>query len=61
MKNIERFFTKNVYYNALSNLVLGLGIGALITNSIINPHPLRYGLVIVLIALLLYAYAYYKK
>jgi len=61
LKRIEKYFAKHVYFNTLTHLIGGIGIGALITNSFLNPHPLRYGAALLAIALLFHAYAYYQK
>ncbi|MCL5435123.1 MAG: hypothetical protein M1405_01920 [Patescibacteria group bacterium] len=61
LKKIEKYFAKHVYFNSLAHLIGGIGIGALITNSFLNPHPVRYGLALLVLALLFHVYAYYQK
>nr|MBI5455624.1 hypothetical protein [Candidatus Levybacteria bacterium] len=61
LKRIEKYFAKHVRFNSLTHLIGGIGIGALITNGFLNPHPLRYGVVLLVVALLFHAYAYYQK
>ncbi|MCL6096843.1 MAG: hypothetical protein M1444_04165 [Patescibacteria group bacterium] len=61
MKRIEKYFAKHVYFNTLTHLIGGIGIGALITNGFLNPHPLRYGVALLVLALLFYTYAYFQK
>lgn len=61
LKKTEKYFAKHVWFNSLTHLIGGVGIGALLTNSFFNPHPLRYGVVLLVVALLFHAYAYYQK
>jgi len=60
LKRIEKYFAKHVYLNSLGHLIGGVGIGALITNGFLNPHPVRYAIVLLGVALLFHCYAYYK-
>ncbi len=60
MKKIEKYFAKHIYLNWLGGLIVGTGIGALITNSFLNPHPVRYGLALIVVGLLFCAWGYYK-
>lgn len=61
LKRIEKYFAKHVYINSFAHLVAGVGIGALITNGFLNPHPLRYGIALITIGVLFHVYAYYQK
>ena len=61
MKKIEKYFTKHVWFNSLGHLIGGIGIGVLLTDSFFNPHPLRWGVGLIVVALLFHAYAYYQK
>ena len=61
LKRIEKYFAKHVYFNSFAHLVVGVGIGALITNSFLNPHPVRYGIALITIGVLFHAYAYFQK
>jgi F0F1-type ATP synthase assembly protein I len=60
LKKIEKYFSKHIYQNYLAGLIVGAGIGALITNSFINPHPVRYGIVLIVVGLLFCVWGYYK-
>jgi hypothetical protein len=60
LKKIEKYFSKHVYLNSLGHLIGGVGIGALLTNSFLNPHPVRYGIALIVVAVLFHVYAYYK-
>ena len=61
MKKIEKYFAKHVYFNSLGHLLTGVGIGALITNGFLNPHPVRYGITLIVVGVLFHAYAYFQK
>ena len=41
-------------FGCLSILLTGLGLGILITNPVANPHPVRWGLALVVIGALVY-------
>ncbi|MCL5434858.1 MAG: hypothetical protein M1405_00515 [Patescibacteria group bacterium] len=60
-KKIEKYFSKHVYVNSFAHLLIGVGVGILITNSFVNPHPLRYGLALVAIGVLIHFYAYFQE
>lgn len=61
LKRIEKYFVKHVYANSFAHIIAGVGIGALITNSFLNPHPVRYGITLIAVGLLFYVYAYFQK
>ena len=61
LKQAEKYFSKHVWFNSLTHVIAGVGIGALITNSFLNPHPLRYGVTLLVVALLFHVYAYVQK
>lgn len=61
LKKIEKYFAKHVWFNSLGHLIGGVGIGALLTDGFFNPHPLRWGAGLIVVALLFHAYAYYRK
>jgi F0F1-type ATP synthase assembly protein I len=60
LKKIEKYFSKHIYLNWLAGLIVGAGIGVLITDSFINPHPVRYGIGLIAIGLLFCVWGYYK-
>ncbi|OGH12478.1 MAG: hypothetical protein A2857_02355 [Candidatus Levybacteria bacterium RIFCSPHIGHO2_01_FULL_36_15] len=61
MKKIEKYFTKHVYANSLTHLAVGLGLGVLLTHTMFDPHPLRFGVLFLGLGLLGHAYAYQSK
>jgi len=42
------------YYSWVAYFMAGMGAGVLITNSYVNPHPIRWGVVLIGIAVLIY-------
>ncbi|MBI2074699.1 MAG: hypothetical protein HYT83_02555 [Candidatus Levybacteria bacterium] len=61
VKKIEKYFSKHVYLNSFSHIMIGLGLGALLTNDFLNPHPVRYGLIFFVVGALGHLYAYVSK
>lgn len=43
-KKSQDFFKNHVVYNAITHLVIGIGIGILVTYPLVGIHPLRWGL-----------------
>lgn len=56
MKQITGYFKTHPVYNSMIHLLIGLGIGALLTYPVFGSHPLRWGLVLVTIGLLGHLY-----
>lgn len=56
MKKALAYFKKYPMYNATVHAIGGLGLGILIASPIIGPHPLRWGLALVTIAILGHLY-----
>lgn len=61
LKKIEKYFSKHIYFNSLMHLVGGMGIGILITHPYIDPNPVRWGALLLAVAILGHAYAYFVK
>lgn len=61
LKKIEKYFAKHALVGSLSNLAIGFGLGALLTHGFLDPHPVRYGLMIAGVGVLGYLYAYFSK
>ena len=55
---IEKYFSKHPIYNALIHALGGIGIGALLTNTWFNPHPIRFGILFLILAGIGHIYAY---
>jgi hypothetical protein len=60
LKKAEKYFSKHVYINSLTHFAAGLGIGALLTHTLFDPHPVRIGLILIALAVLGHLYAYVK-
>lgn len=51
------YLRRHPFFNAITNLSVGIGIGIIITYPYVQAHPLRFGLVFLGIGLLGYLYA----
>ncbi len=45
IKQVDSYFKKNPYYSAVVHVVVGVGIGILMTYPVVGSHPMRWGLV----------------
>jgi hypothetical protein len=63
MKNGMDYFKKHTMFHGLVHGIGGIGIGILIARPIADAHPVRYGVIFLLVALLghLYAFSNSKK
>lgn len=55
-KKIRRYFEKHADYNAFVHLFAGIGVGILITYPMVGPHPVRWGLGFLTLAVLGHLY-----
>lgn len=60
-KKLIQYFSKHPTFNATAHLLLGIGIGILITYPMAGSHPLRWGLSFIGLSALIHIYAYFKK
>lgn len=60
-KEMDKYFSKHTIFNATVHTVAGIGIGALITGPLLDPHPVRWGLTFLLIAVLGHVYTMWVK
>lgn len=42
---IESYFAKHVFANSFFHVCAGLGLGALLTHTLFDPHPVRWAFV----------------
>lgn len=56
MKKITAYFKKFPAYNSVIHLLAGTGLGILITYPLVGSHPVRWGLLLVVIGLVGYLY-----
>lgn len=60
-KKINSFFGKHVLFNSTIHFIGGVGLGILITYPLIGQHPVRWGVTLIIIALLGHLYALKAK
>ena len=60
-KKVESYFKKNVLYNSFVHLIIGVGIGILITYPLVGSHPLRWGIGLFVLGLLGHAYPLFAE
>lgn len=60
-KKIENYFKQHPTYNSIVHILAGMGIGVLITYPIVGTHPLRWGLVLLVLGVLGHLYPLYFK
>ncbi len=56
-----KYMSKHPAYNASVHAIGGIGIGILITHPFVDPHTLRWGLILMAIAILGHIYALMSK
>ncbi len=60
-KKITAYFSKHVKYNSVVHAIGGIGIGFLLALPLAFPHPVRWGLALLVISLLGHLYAAIAK
>lgn len=60
-KEINKYFSKHPTYNSAVHVIGGIGIGILIASPFINPHPVRWGVTLLAIAILGHVYTLMGK
>jgi hypothetical protein len=58
---VESYFKRNPQFNSLVSLCAGVGLGILLTHTVVDPHPLRWGLGLVVLGAIGYAYPWALK
>lgn len=43
-KKVQEYFKAHPYYNSAVHVLIGVGLGILLTYPLVGAHPLRYGL-----------------
>lgn len=56
MKVIKKYFKEHPTYNGFVHILIGIGIGALITYPYFGTHPLRWGVALIVLGLLGHLY-----
>lgn len=55
-QRIENYFKNHTTYTAFVHILVGVGIGILLTHTAFDPHPLRWGLIFLLAGVLGHLY-----
>ena len=55
-KKIVSYLSRHPSYNGATHLILGVGVGILITYPFIQTHPVRWGVALIVIGLLGHLY-----
>lgn len=55
-KKALKYFSAHPYYNSFIHLLIGIGVGILITYPFVGAHPIRWGVTLVVLGLLAHAY-----
>lgn len=60
-KKIKDYFKKYPLYNSSVHVLIGMGIGILITYPFVGSHPVRWGLSVLVVGLVGHLYPLYAK
>ncbi|MCL4390039.1 MAG: hypothetical protein M1484_01865 [Patescibacteria group bacterium] len=60
-KKALKYFSAHPYYNSAVHLLIGIGIGILITYPLVVTHPIRWGLLFLGIGLIAHLYPMWGK
>lgn len=52
IQQIERYLSKYPRYNAVVHAVGGIGVGVLIARPLVGTHPVRWGLMLLVLSVL---------
>lgn len=55
-QKLLKYFSRHPTYSAIVHLLIGIGVGILITYPVVGSHPLRWGLAILTVGLLAHLY-----
>ncbi len=56
-----KYFDKHASFNSLTHISFGVGLGALLTYPVAGVHPVRFGLVFLILGILGYVWAATQK
>ncbi len=51
-----KYFKAHPRYNGFAHMMIGLGLGILMTYPIVGVHPIRWGVIITVVGLLVHLY-----
>ena len=60
-KKVSRYFSRHPVINALSHLLIGVGIGILVTRPLVGIHPVRVAAILVILGICSHLYPLVKK
>lgn len=60
-KKILKYLSVHPFYNSTIHVVIGVGIGILIAGPFIAPHPVRWGVGLLILGLLGHVYPIFVK
>lgn len=60
-RQFDKYFAKHVTYNSIVHLIIGIGVGLLITHPLADPHPVRWGLVFLSVGIVAHMYPLFPK
>lgn len=56
LKQMTRYFTKHPHQNATAHFLIGVGFGILSARPVFGVHPLRWGIILLVIGAALHLY-----
>ncbi len=57
----EKYFQKNPGFNSIIHIVIGIGIGILVTYPLIGAHPVRWGVFFLILGLVGHLYPIWTR
>lgn len=51
LKKMKKYYSKHVSENSIVHLIMGLGLGFLLTYPMAGPHPVRWGIAFLAVGL----------
>lgn len=60
-ERLLKFFKAHPRYNATAHLLIGVGLGILMTHEMADPHPLRWGLSFLALGTVVHLYPVLQK
>ena len=61
LQKIKKYFIKHPDYNSVVNLIAGMGLGIFMTYPIVGEHPLRWAVILFLVAIMGHLYPLVAK
>lgn len=55
-KKMSQYFSKHPLYNGVTHMLIGVGLGALLTYPYFGAHPIRWGIALIALGLLAHFY-----